>query len=60
MAKEKKNTRQRVHTSPYTNPFYANEDLMDNLFQDEELSVELSDETETVELIDEYLGKKRP
>lgn len=59
MDKEKKITQQNVETSPYINPFYTNEDMMDNLYRDEELSVEISDETEVIELIDRYREKKR-
>lgn len=58
MNKKKDKTRQQVDHSPYINPFYTNEDMMDNLYRDEELSVELSDETETVELINKYRDKK--
>lgn len=60
MDNDNKKNQQKVEHSPYINPFYSNEDMMDNLFRDEELSVEISDETKAVELINKYRKNHKP
>lgn len=55
--KEKEVYQQKVKQGPYMQPFSNYRDLLDNLYSDQELSVELSDETEHVELEKKYQRK---
>jgi hypothetical protein len=52
MRKEKENevSRQAANHGQYIKPFINNQDLLDNIYHDNEISVELSDETEVARL----------
>ncbi len=54
MPKEKGQVQQTISFSPYINIFKDNKDMMDNIYHDEELSVELSDDTSAILLLEQY------
>ncbi len=58
---EKETSQQIMKHGQYMNPFKTNADMLDNLYHDQELSVELSDETASPELFskDKFTFRKK-